>query len=336
MALDKDVMGEQMALEQITPNTYTASYHPDWTLGPTLHGGCVAAVIHRAATVHLATTLASQNQPDILNMHFEFLRGCETAQITVAVEELRLGAGTSTIQLRLSQNDELKVLAIATSINFDKSVGPSVPITWNPNPPLKPTPDFQRIQAQKPDDHWLPIQFRTEKGLGTLIERFSLLLPREGFPVDGSCDTWFTWLHGQRMDATYLTLMTDCVPSMPDTLLHNSTAYDIRHRHDEAKQFAEKNPGATAELHNTLKDVLRAEVINFTVTLNIEFKRRLPKEGVQWIFNRANTRMYDSGRLDIDITICDENMELLCLAHQTNLSLDTKRKFKKKSPQSAL
>ncbi len=38
--------------------------------------------------------------------------------------------------------------------------------------------------------------------------------------------------------------------------------------------------------------------------------------------------MLEGGRLDLDVTICDQNMDLLCMARQTIIVLDARRKFK--------
>ncbi|OTB11660.1 hypothetical protein K445DRAFT_26380 [Daldinia sp. EC12] len=75
-------------------------------------------------------------------------------------------------------------------------------------------------------------------------------------------------------------------------------------------------------------DAMGATIFNSTVTLDIEFKRRLPQDGVKWTFTRAATRMLEGGRMDLDVTICDERMEILCLARQVILALDAKKKFR--------
>jgi hypothetical protein len=35
----------------------------------------------------------------------------------------------------------------------------------------------------------------------------------------------------------------------------------------------------------------------------------------------------EDGRLDLDVTLCDHNMDVLCLSRQTIVALDAKRKF---------
>lgn len=52
-----------------------------------------------------------------------------------------------------------------------------------------------------------------------------------------------------------------------------------------------------------MKDCL---YINTTLTLGIEYKRRLPKNGLRFTFTRATTKTLIDGRMDIDLTICNE------------------------------
>ncbi|KAK6954209.1 hypothetical protein Daesc_004175 [Daldinia eschscholtzii] len=321
-----NILKSQINLKQVSSHSYAISHHVDWTIGPVLHGGSIAAAIHHVASTHFNTTLAAQNQPDVFTIHFEFLRACERSDSSIVVEDLKVGAGTSTIQLQLSQNGQTKVIALATSINFDKNVGPTASTAWSLHPPPRPAPKFDEVLAHRPDENWLPAHV-----VGDLLpftRRQLVLNPRDGFPTDGICDAWNTFLGDERMDATYLALMSDCIPSLSDTLLQNRGAYDSRANFGKMERWAVANPGVPAELTNTFKDAMGATIFNSTVTLDIEFKRRLPKDGVKWTFTRAATRMLEGGRMDLDVTICDERMEILCLARQVILALDAKKKFR--------
>jgi hypothetical protein len=143
--------------------------------------------------------------------------------MTITVVDLKVGKGTSTIQLHLTQKDRLKVIAIATSTNFVQFVGPTAKTDWAFHPPPKPVPNFEKILAHKPDDNWLPGILASE--ILPFTRRQINLSPRGSFPTAGICDAWNTF-QGEHMDATYLTMMTDCIPSMSGTLLHNNGPCD--------------------------------------------------------------------------------------------------------------
>ncbi|KAI0141801.1 thioesterase family protein [Xylariaceae sp. FL1272] len=319
---------QQIGLRRTESDTYAVGWHPDWTLGSTLFGGSIAAVIHLTAVTHLSTdpALAKRNQPDVLNLHLEFLRSCNRCDSIITVKPLKLGAVTSTLQLLLSQGDKINVVALVTSTNFDNCLGPTASTAWSLLPTPNPVPDFAKVRAQQPEPNWLPAHLSGE--ILPISSRLNVLNPRGGFPVAGVCDAWYGVRdeHDQ-MDATYVSLMTDMIPSMSDTLLRNEGLYDAHAFFAKMERWAEKNPGVPAELFNTLEEALKATIFNSTVTLDIEFKRRVP-EGLRWLFTRVATKMLREGRMDVEITLCDENMELLCSARQLILVLEAGRKFK--------
>lgn len=139
---------------------------------------------------------------------------------------------------------------------------------------------------------------------------------------------WNRFAGAERMDATYLAMMVDYFPSLSDTLLRTGGLYDDHRNYAITSSWAREHPGVPATIPNSLREALNETLFNHTVTLDIEFKRRLPKEGVKWAFTRAAPKMLRDGRMDLDVTICDEKMEVLCLSRQFILVLDGKRRFK--------
>jgi hypothetical protein len=244
--------------------------------------------------------------------------------MTITVVDLKLGKGTSTIQLQLTQKDKLRVIAIATFNNFGQPIGPTAETAWAFHPPPKPVPHFQNILARQPDDNWLPAILDGE--ILPFNRRQLSLSPRGGFPTAGVCDAWYTF-PGERMDATYLTMMTDCIPSLSDTLLRNNGPFDAHRFSRSIEAWAENNPGVPAPLGNSVKDAVRATTFNMSLTLDIEFKGRLPPRGLDWLFVRAATRMMQDGRMDLDVTLCDHNMDILCLSRQAIHVLEAGRKL---------
>ncbi|KAI1763225.1 thioesterase family protein [Hypoxylon sp. FL1150] len=292
------ILRQQIALRQIAPSTYTADWHIDWTLGSTLFGGSIAAIIHHVAATHIVTepTLAARDQPDILSMHVEFLRSCERCQSTIIVSPLKIGATASTIQLQLSQNGQLKAIALATTTNFNKPLGPTVPTDWTlldcingpPHllPPPPPPPNFDRILTRQPDDHWLPSRLSGD------IIRYGCIDETES------------------MDATYLAMITDVIPLMSDTFLRNNGLYDAHAYRGKLERWAKENPGIPAEITNSVAETMRATLYNNT------------------IHTKVTAKMLHSGKISIDITMCNSEEEFVCTAHQLILILEAERKFR--------
>ncbi|PGH00368.1 hypothetical protein GX51_05867 [Blastomyces parvus] len=330
------ILKNQINLEKTSPNTYSISWDVDWSFGTTLHGGCVAAAIHHAAVTHLTTdpTLVACDQPDVLSLHLEFLRACEQRSSVITIEPLRVGAAASVLQLQLSQGGRVRVFALATSTNFDKDLGPTAATAWSLRPPPPPTPDFNRVLAHQPDENWLPGVVAGE--IIPLTRRKLGLNPRVGCTVDGICDAWHSFLGDERMDATYLALMADIIPSLSDTLLRNGGLYDNHTLLAQMEQWAEKHPGLPCMMSNSIADALQATYHNVTLTMDIQYKQRLSEKGQRWIFTRAAAKMLQGGRMDLEITMCNEDMKLLATAQQVILVLGAQNKFRGHKEKSAL
>lgn len=149
----------------------------------------------------------------------------------------------------------------------------------------------------------------------------------------------------ERIDVTYLPVMAEIMPSLSDTLLRNGGPYDARVIHEKAAQWAEKNPGLPLVMDsNNVSEVsflfrltkvprvnklqiMQVATVNTTLSLDIEYKRRLPRDGMRFTFTRATAKTLLDGRMDVDLTICNEDMDVVCLARQLMLALGMHRKF---------
>lgn len=287
----------------------------------------MTAAIHLAATTHFRTTLKEHNQPDVLTLHLEFLRFCTLDGIDITVTDLKRGDTYCTIELKVAQKGLIKVIAHATSTNFSQALGPTEITQWKFDPPPKPVPDFVKISANQPDENWLP--GRVNGDILPLTRHMLTLNARGGFETPGILDGWNSF-PGQTMDAACVALLCDLVASMSDTLLHNGGIYDAHKNFADIESWAEENPGVPCELTNSFADAARSTTWNATVTMDMEFKREIPETGLQWAFTRASTKRLQNGRMDLDLTICDETMEPVCLGRQVILVLDAKRRFEGK------
>lgn len=291
-----------------------------------LLGGTVTAQLFHVASTYFQTDAAvvAKNQPDVHSMHIEFLHPCELMDSIVEVTPLRIGALASTIQLNLTQTDKLRVVALATSTNFDVVIGPSAKTAWTLHPPPPPVPDFKKVLDKKPDENWIPFYVKGE--IFPLTERMFSLLPRQGHKVDGVVDTWAAFQTNKNMSSLHIALFTDLMASLSDTLLRNNGLYDSHAHHAMALKVAQETPGGFAVVENSLADAMKLKVFNSTTCLDMEFKKRVPADGVRFVFQRVVAKRLVGGRMGIDITICDEDMDLVCTAQQVILVLDIGRR----------
>lgn len=150
----------------------------------------------------------------------------------------------------------MKVTALVTSTNFERSLGPTVPISesWSGLlPPPKPTPDFDRVLAQQSDVNWVPARLSGE--IIPMTGRILGLYPRGGFAAPGICDSWHGFLGDERITNTYMAWLTDFVPSMSDTLLQNRGLLDAHVFQEKAEEWAVEHPGITCLFTNTVAEV---------------------------------------------------------------------------------
>ncbi|KAK5624412.1 hypothetical protein RRF57_000128 [Xylaria bambusicola] len=237
------ILISQIDLRNPAPGTYTAAWYIDWTCS-------IVDVLHHATETHLTTdsVMNAKNQPDIANLHIEFLRPCIRQDSTITITVLRTGAATSTVQLQLAQEGQVRVIALATAINFDRVLGPT------------PTPDFDGVLAHQPDPNWIALRVSGE--IIPFTCRILVLNPCNSFQYDSICDAWNS-MENDRIDATYLTMMTDIIP-------------------------AEKSPGAPAAIPNTATEAMKSSTFTNTVTLGIEFTKRVSGDArPRFIFTRT-------------------------------------------------
>jgi acyl-CoA thioesterase FadM len=62
-----------------------------------------------------------------------------------------------------------------------------------------------------------------------------------------------------------------------------------------------------------------------TVLLNIDMKKALPEEGVEFLFVRTQAKRIQNGRLDLEVTIWDETGDVVALSHHVCLVLSASR-----------
>lgn len=67
-----------------------------------------------------------------------------------------------------------------------------------------------------------------------------------------------------------------------------------------------------------------------TLSMNLDIKKSLPNEGVEWLFLRTMARKIHNGRLDLQVTILDEEGDLVALASHINMVLPASRNLAKR------
>ena len=59
--------------------------------------------------------------------------------------------------------------------------------------------------------------------------------------------------------------------------------------------------------------------------LNLDFKKSIPDEGLEWLFVRVAAKQIKNGRMDLDVIIMDADGEIIALSHHVALVVGSDR-----------
>ena len=291
---------------------------------PVPHGGYTTSVLHKLATTHFEHAHPSRYSTPAtpISIHLSFLRRTAAGPVTLEVEDVKLGARTSTIHIKLLQESEkqkdqleTKLAGYMTVSPADAEVGISAATGWKLAPPAAPGSlpngqvDLQKLSSTGQDGEW--------RRLGSRYPDFRLAegqLEMYG-PGDGSTqharnggmaiDQWVRFRPGGDANGRWtnaaVVYLLDMFPMALDGL--DSTAQEVESKVGKAK----------------------AKSWYPTVTLNIDVKKRLPPGGVEWLYSRIDTKVVSNGRTDLNVTILDQDGEVVAVGSQVGLVVSASR-----------
>ncbi|WP_017626507.1 thioesterase family protein [Nocardiopsis chromatogenes] len=187
---------------------FDAELDPQWAVGDKLHGGYLMAVMGRAA----ARTTGGAH-PDLTAMAASFVRPPLPGPAQVEVETLRAGKGSSRVRVRLTQDGEPCVEAIATSGALDGGAP-----YWSRTEPaaLPPEHDCLPSPAEVPgSDFRVPLMEAVDQRIDP-----GVLNAMAGRPsMQGRVAGWQRLADGASWDPLSLLVALDMVPPV---------SYDLR------------------------------------------------------------------------------------------------------------
>lgn len=268
------------------------------------HGGYVTSCILRVARTHFATTLAKQDQPHTLTLHLEFPRRTEIGPAICTIKDIKLGRQTSTIHITLSQHGREEVLAYVTQTNISKESGVTFDTKWALNPSPYPVMSLEGLKNGT-DPYWIENDRMPFSDFRKASNRVRFFFPRAGQKFRSLSDQWMRFRNGERFTQDSLGYLCDMFPQVVETFKHDSDPYHVTTETGERKPLA--------------------RFWYPTVVLNLDVKKALPEEGVEFLFTRSRSKQIKNGRLDIEVIVVDEHGELVALSHHVTLVLGTDR-----------
>jgi hypothetical protein len=249
-----------------------------------------------------------------MTLHLEFPRRTEVGPGIFKVKDMKLGRQLSTVHLTFSQNDHEEVVGYLTHSNLLAEDGVSFPTGWKLEPPTKPMRDAKKMGLNRGDDTWVEQTDMPFAKFRRASNQVRFFFPRTGQPLKGINDQWIKFTDpSSRFTTETLGYVCDMFPQVVEAFRDEDDPYRVSKPED---------PSQTKEIG--------ARYWYPTVVLNIDVKKALPEEGVEWLFCRTRSKQIRKGRLDIEVVIMDEQGELVALSHHVALVLSAGRNLAKR------
>ncbi|KAM0330857.1 hypothetical protein ACHAQA_003812 [Verticillium albo-atrum] len=306
---------EASKVTQLAPGVFLTTLSDRFCIGSVPNGGYVASTIVRAASQHLA----SRGQTDSITSHFEFIDRTQPGPALILVEEVKLGRSVSTLHATLYQDglqpeapfitakSRKLVLAYLTNANISLENGLSLDTNWVLTPPAPPQPP--RLDLLRTDDvpGWSAhsTRLRGRAKIATSQENLQCFFPQTP-GRRGLEDVWLRLSSGEKLTNAVLAYVVDAMPYVVEAWRPAADEEQTPFRTDEIWWYP-------------------------TLVMNLDIKRGLPEEGVEWLFMRTMAREIQNGRLDLEVTILDEQGRLIALATHVNMILSMARNMKKRT-----
>lgn len=312
---------EAIAIKAVDPRTYSAYFHDDWAIGSVPHGGIVTSNVLAAVKLHFETTLSTYNQPHTITLHLEFLRRTSVGPATITIQNVKLGRRTSTVHIVLTQAPSQSgdgatpttcVVGYLTQSNMFTETGVSLPTNWKLAPPPLPLRSTAALR-QGEDPKWV-LQDKPFPKFRKASQHVFTYLPREKRLAEAGVDEWLCFPNpDEKFTQESLGFVADTFPQAAES---SFTAADVT-----ASLSIDAHQGAQ-----------KSQVASFwypTILLNLDVKKALPAEGVEFLFVRVRSKKIEKGRFDIELVILDESGDLVASSNHVALILGSERNIKR-------
>lgn len=306
-----------ISIKPKSSHEYEAHFHDNWCIGSVPHGGYITSCFLQVAKTHFSKTLSSQNQPHTITLHLEFVRRTEVGPATFKVRDVKVGRLTSTIHVSLFQSGREEVIGYLTNSNIPREEGPSYDTQWRLEPPPVPLGGGGGSSSTAGLTAGNDIGWREQKNMPfadfrKAPQNVRFFFPVSGQPAPGIADQWMAFANGERFTDASLGLVADMFPQIPESFSARSDPYAVGGAQPAAATTEKKKKGAGKFWYPTL-------------LLNLDIKKALPEEGVDWLFVRTRAKQIRNGRFDLEVVVMDEVGDIVALSHHVCMILPAAR-----------
>ncbi|OCT46578.1 alpha,alpha-trehalose-phosphate synthase (UDP-forming) [Cladophialophora carrionii] len=334
-----------LPIKQLSSHQYALTLENEWCIGTVPNGGYVTSAFLVVARMHMSLTHRARSSPHPINLHLEFLRRTSVGPAVFTVKDVKLGSRISNLHITLSQkqdasNDEGpyqdEAQGYITMSNVATEEGLSLDTQYHLYPPALPV-NLSLLASQGQDEnytHRAAEPFPSFRRAAQNIQIFLVRPERKPAPDRSTgrpramVEQWVRFTpKTQRFDGAVgrwtndaLGFLVDMFPQVVESYVNPfvEEAAIGQHSQSDLKQFLTSNEP-------------RAKYWYPTLALNLDVKKLLPDEGVEWLFVRVKAKVIKNGRFDLDIEVWDEQGELVASSVHASLVMDASRNISRKN-----
>lgn len=284
--------------------------------------------------------LASRGLPgDALVSHFEYPSRTSAGIAYVTVQDVKLGKQLSMLHLTLWQDGLLdhepwvtpsvskpRLLAYTRHADLHNFTGISIPTP--PHVRIPPRPDFSALKAFGKDDAWVEAIPPAAANFAPALRNWHFYMLRDGSYTPGVLDVWMRLANDELITQGALAYVADSFPYN----LHGYISVPEVKPVTQTDEPPAREPGIVTDEKVHMP---RSRFWFPTLSLNVEAKKAMPHEGVEWVAVRVVSQQFKDGRFDLDAQVRDENGELIALGHQVALVVSMDRNTAGRTPAKA-
>jgi acyl-coenzyme A thioesterase PaaI-like protein len=332
---------------QSSSHTYTVMLENEWCIGTVPNGGYITSAFLVVARTHMSSTHNKRSQPHPINLHLEFLRRTSVGAARFTVKDVKLGSRISNLHITLSQrrdpDDENspyqdEVQGYITMSNITTEEGLTLDSQYAPYPPPLPA-NLTQLSTGEGDENYMTRAADPFPSFRRAAQnaQFFLVRPSKRATPDSSkgitrssLDQWIRFRPQTpslassafkigdfgRWTNDALGFLVDMFPQIIETYVNPFV--------EEAAMGIHTPSEVQAHLAKQ-KEEPRAKYWYPTLALNLDVKKLLPEEGVEWLFVRVKAKVIRNGRFDFDIEVWDTQGELVATSQHASLVMDASR-----------
>ncbi|KAH7199013.1 thioesterase-like superfamily-domain-containing protein [Fusarium flagelliforme] len=293
---------------QLTDHSWSGNLVQEYCVGAVPNGGYVASVMYQAVESHVQNLGLGQ---DIISAQLQYVNRTQIGDAKITIETIKSGRATSTFHAVLLQGTRKCVLGYFVCV-APTTNGLTLATGWHLLPPAPPI-DFERA-VKGLDPNWssgagrIQIDHLASLGFVRAVEGVFESYYRRQPGHKGLEDAWIRLSSGELLTNASLPLVADAKPYVVESWR------PLPGESSEGVPFSRNDPFWYP-----------------TLVMNLDIKKLLPKEGVEWLFIRTEARKIDQGRLDLQVSVLDQEGDLVAVASHINLVLSASRNLGNKT-----